>query len=322
MKPQRIFTLLCTILLCASIAMAQSSGDKLYNQGLQLQKTMTVTAQNQAIAKFKSAKKLYDSAAKKSQCDQAIQVSQGIIKQLKSGGGSGKGSGSSRQQAQETVVVVEPTLEISPAVFDLPRESKTVQVTVSTNQEDWEVSPVNDGTQLFAQATKGDDRISIYVMPNNTYEKRTQKFHVTTGSLIREITITQSGKYVQLSGSEGILKFKLSGNKKKVEISCNSTQQYPENANENWYIASKPDWIVVTINQKKGGLLGKIKDKANQLVGGTDQETDASIKKTSITIEAKPIMKGSYEANTGRQGEVVIQSGESTFTIYVTQSAN
>lgn len=320
MKSQRIITFICTMLLCASMAFAQTSGDKLYNQGLQLQKTMTINAQNQAIAKFKSAKNLYDSAAKKAQCDQAIQVSQGIIKQLKIGttGGGGKKPG----QTIPEPVVVEPTLDINPSNFDLPQEANTVQVTVATNQEEWSVTPVNDGSKLFAQATKGDNKITIYVMPNPTYEKRAQKFLVTAGDLIKEITITQSGKYVQLSVNEGILKFKLAGNKKKVEISCNSTQQYPENANENWYVASKPDWIVVTINQKKGGLLGKIKDKATQIVGGAETETDASIRKTTINVEAKPVMRGSYEAANGRQGEVVIQSGESTVTIYVTQSAN
>ena len=62
--------------------MAQNSGDRLYSQGLELQKRQTVQAQKSAIAKFQSAKKLYDSAAKKKQCDDAITVSNNIIKTI------------------------------------------------------------------------------------------------------------------------------------------------------------------------------------------------------------------------------------------------
>lgn len=69
--------------MCSLAVVAQtSSGDKLYNQGLELQKTMTVQSQNAAIGKFTSAKKLYDSQTKKNQCDQAIAVSRRIIKTL------------------------------------------------------------------------------------------------------------------------------------------------------------------------------------------------------------------------------------------------
>ena len=78
MKFSRLITLVCVFVLSASVMFAQSSGDKLYNQGLALQKTMTVAAQNQAISKFSSAKKLYDSKAKKAQCDQAISVRQSV----------------------------------------------------------------------------------------------------------------------------------------------------------------------------------------------------------------------------------------------------
>ena len=61
---------------------AQTSGDRLYSQGLELQKKQTIQSQKSAIAKFQSAKKLYDSAAKKKQCDDAIAVSNNIIKTI------------------------------------------------------------------------------------------------------------------------------------------------------------------------------------------------------------------------------------------------
>ena len=70
------------MLIVANPLMAQTSGDKLYSQGLELQKKQTVQSQKAAIAKFQSAKKLYDSAVKKKQCDDAIAVSNNIIKGL------------------------------------------------------------------------------------------------------------------------------------------------------------------------------------------------------------------------------------------------
>lgn len=50
------------MIMLSSTTVAQTSGDKLYSQGLELQKKQTVQAQRSAISKFASAKKLYDSA--------------------------------------------------------------------------------------------------------------------------------------------------------------------------------------------------------------------------------------------------------------------
>ena len=74
--------IICVMLGFAGTTVAQSSGDKLYSQGLELQKKQTVQSQKSAIAKFQSAKKLYDSAAKKKLCDDAIAVSNNIIKSI------------------------------------------------------------------------------------------------------------------------------------------------------------------------------------------------------------------------------------------------
>lgn len=305
MKLQRILTSICAIVLCTAIAMAQSSGDKLYSQGLQLQKTITIPSQNQAISKFQSAKKMYDSSAKKAQCDQAIQVSQGIIKHLKSCAPKPQVK-PGKDSKDDTVEEIIPSLEVGPAntAFDVSCEANSIQVAVSTNQEDWDVAPVSDGNKIFAQATKRDSKIFIYVMPNNTFESRTQKFNVTAGNLTKEITITQSGIDAKLYVNKGFVKFKAKGDKQKVEVMCNSTLYYPSNSYENWYIASKPDWVNVSINQRGQGLSGS--------------GVDSSIKKATITLVASSIV-GTRDAYSGRQGEVVIKSGESTVSIYVSQ---
>lgn len=193
MKYLRLITLLSALILCTSIVFAQSSGDRLYNQGLQLQKTMTISAQNQAIAKFKAAKKLYDSAVKKSQCDQAIIVSQGIIKKLT--------PTPTPTPTPTKKPRIAPTLDISPAWFNLSQESQTVQVLVASNQEDWSVFPVNEGTEHFAYATRNGNYIDIYVPANNSYQQRSQKFLVTVGDIYKEIQINQSGQQSQSSSS-------------------------------------------------------------------------------------------------------------------------
>ena len=54
MKTNIKLLLLCAIMSFSNPIMAQNSGDRLYSQGLELQKRQTVQAQKSAIAKFQS----------------------------------------------------------------------------------------------------------------------------------------------------------------------------------------------------------------------------------------------------------------------------
>ena len=315
MKSNRIITFLSLLVFCVTFAFAQSSGDKLYNQGLQLQKTMTISAQNQAIAKFNSAKKLYDSAVKKQQCDQAITVSRNIINAIKDGVPK-------KDDAVNEEEKVQPTLEISEKSFDFSPESQSFKVMVVTNQPDWTVKPLDDGKEQFVSARKDGNNIDFWVTKNDTYEKRTQKFIVKAANLQQEIEITQNGKHVQLFSSESALNFKSGGGKKQLEVSCSSEQVFPSNSNANWYVESKPDWVSVTINTKseQKGLLGKIKNKTKQILNGKEDINIEGVEKTPVTIQAQAIPKGSKIYAQGRHGEIKIVSGDSSVTIYVTQA--
>lgn len=83
MKLRGLLTLLFAAIIGIGSAFSQNAqADKLYSEGLSLQKIMTVKSQKAAIAKFTSAKKLYDSAANKKKCDNAISKSKRIIKEL------------------------------------------------------------------------------------------------------------------------------------------------------------------------------------------------------------------------------------------------
>ena len=324
MKFLRALTLFVGIIFSTVAICAQSSGDKLYNQGLALQKTMTVAAQNQAISKFNSAKKLYDSAAKKAQCDQAISVSRNIISSLKGGGGrTSNGRGTKDQTTTQEPVT--PTLEISNSEFNIDLESRVLNVTVSSNQSDWTVSPVacSDGSSFLRANKLGDNGFEIIVPENETYESRTQNVIVSAGGLKREVSITQTGLRVNIEVSKQLLTFKKKGQSQKIDVLCNSDVEYEENDGANWYVESKPDWIVVTINEKReSGLWAKVKDTGSKLKeksetivnGKTKSQLDNTLKKVTVSVTADPNSGGSE-----RVGDVVIRSGDSTVAIHVTQ---
>ena len=75
---------LVMLLFIPLTGLAQSSCDKLFADGVKLQQTMTIAAQNRAIAMFEKAKVCYDSNERKNICDQQIKTSLTIIKNLKS----------------------------------------------------------------------------------------------------------------------------------------------------------------------------------------------------------------------------------------------
>ena len=320
MRSLRFITLVISIIFCSTVAMAQSQGDKLYNQGLQLQKTMTVASQNQAIAKFNKAKSIYDSAAKKSQCDQAIAVSRNIINNLKSGGGGKPGGGSTGggNNAGTTQTKVTPTLDLSNTSFEIPMDYKMLNVKVMTNQSSWEVKavPCSDGSSFVRAQKKGDNEIEIIANANMGSSSRTQKVIVTAGDLHKEITVVQNGIPVKLSKNKDQLTFKAKGGTQKMDVSCNSTQKYEANSNANWYVSSKPDWVVITISESKSeGLVGGLLKKGKELINGkTEADNDSSMIKSTISVTAQTCTSAS-----GRTGEIVIKSGDSSITIPVIQ---
>lgn len=328
MRLKRLMTIICAFLLSVSMAFAQSSGDRLYNQGLALQKTMTISAQNQAISKFSSAKKLYDSAAKKAQCDQAISVSRNIIASLKGGGGAKGGGSVSRNQRNQTKEVKEvtPTLSLSNSEFDIDLNSKALSVTVNTNQDSWTVNTVacEDGSSFLKANKLGSSGFEIIVPQNPSCVSRTQKVIVTAGDLKREVAVTQSGRHVALDSNVKTFDFKVNGGKKDIDVSCDSDFKYEQNAMQNWYVESKPDWIIVTLNTKKGkNIFQKIgdgaKNLADKVMGGDNAPVNPKEVKTSVNIKCQGIKPGTAEQTTGRNGTIVLRSGDTTLTLYVNQ---
>lgn len=323
-----ISVIVCIIFGAASLLAQNAAGDKFYNQGMQLQKTMTKSAQNQAISKFRQAKKLYDSAAKKAQCDQAISVSQNIISSLSSGGGGKSSRSEGRKGSQnnnDTRQNEPPTLSVSNTSFTIDEKATNLSVVVTTNKDEWSAQPIanSNGSSFVTTNRTNNNSFTISVGRNNSYATRTQTVQVVVGDLKKEITITQTGQPVDLSVKEQTMEgFKPKGGSKNNEVICNSTMQYSSNNNQNWYIKSQPSWVIVTVNDKRsdGGLLAKATSLGKELVNGKDNTTDDMVK-TSIKVTCEAIPKGTAEANNGRRGEVVICSGGSTVTIHVIQKS-
>lgn len=324
MKALRAITLMLAMILCTTAAMAQSAADKLYNQGLQAQKTMTIASQNNAIAKFKKAKAMYDSASKKAQCDQAISVSNNIIAQLKGGGGGGgrnSGGGGNTQTVEEKKE--DPTLTLSNTSFEFPMDFKKQTITVNTNQDDWSIYPIasSTGAPDFVLVEKtGTNTAELTIRANTTHMTRTQEVGVTAGPLTEKITITQTGRPVFLSVNESAIKFKWKGGDKKLEIVSNSEEEYSQNNGLNWYIAEKPDWVEVSVNQGGGGgmfggLINKGRDAVNGLLNGKSADnSDSAMVKTSIKI-----ICDQYSGSSTRKGSLTIVSGNSSTTLVITQ---
>lgn len=320
MKLRRLFTLFCACVLSVSVMFAQSSGDNLYNQGKQAQKTMTVQSQKNAIAKFQSAKKLYDSQAKKNLCDQEIAICQSTIAALNRGDGGG---GRKKDSKDDTPKVVEPTLSV-PEEFNVGTAGKTIPVNVTTNQENWDAKAVanSDGNVFVTVSRNGNSEFNIVVPPNDTYSTRIQTIVVTAANLTREITVTQTGLIAKINVSKNDhLQFKAKKESKKVEIECNSTQAYDDNFGANFTVESKPDWVNITAVSRKGdgGLLGAVKKKTNELMKGKTEE-DGSMIKYEVTVTCDPLPGAPSPIYTsGRSGKIVFKSGDSTVTVDVNQ---
>lgn len=328
MKIKKIFrrfvALTCALMLCCVAANAQSSGDKLYNQGLALQKTMTKTAQNQAIAKFQSAKKLYDSAAKKKQCDDAIAVSRNIIAGFGKSGGSSTGGGytggGNRNQKPQKETVVTPTVEVSNKVFHLGQEAGQMDISVTTNQNDWSVAAIADknGASFVHVSKLDNNKFRISVPYNESASPRTQYVQVSAASAKTQVEVSQAGRDIELISNKNSLEFGKKSKTSKIEIQCNSDARYSDNFNVNWEVAECPSWVTVVaeLPKEKGGILKIVTDKIDEgksKLTGEQGRSDMVKSNAKVTCDALP------GGVSNRKGEIVLQSGYKQCRIIVIQ---
>lgn len=296
-------------MFCAVSVMAQSSaGDKIYNEGMALQSRMDCKSQKAAIEKFKKAKKLYDSSTKKSQCDNAIAVSQNIITQLNCNGTKPpKLDGPTPQKPQKPSnpkpVIDDITLELDKSLFEIPENATEIDITVDTNYPDWSIYTVTmDEEEPFIKVERiSGSRARISVERNEGFHFRRQYANVKAGALIKTVIVRQEGCPVNLRVNETAVKFKWKGGDKKLVVSSNYDGSYDNNYGANWYVETKPDWLMVSVGQP-------MKSASNPLV-----------METPITIKCDKAAEGTTPALVGRNGYIQLRSGKTTFKLEVRQ---
>ncbi len=201
MKINLIRTLCIGIFLCFVIGMdAQSAGDKLFKQGQELQMQQTVKAQNLAIAKFAAAKKAYDSADKKTMCDNQIKICENNKKTL-----------SKKHVVKKEVEVVEYndkaekepiteapkaepvnlSLSVSSIEFKSSgKKSDNHQVTVNCNYDSWTYNCPD-----WVSVTKNGNVLTLTASVNDTGSERSAVFSVECKGVKAELMVYQKAKF-------------------------------------------------------------------------------------------------------------------------------
>lgn len=318
---QRTLKILIVIAMTivANPLMAQANADKLYSQGLELQKKQTVQSQKSAIAKFQSAKKLYDSAAKKKQCDDAIAVSNSIIKNLSEK--PHRGESRSNSSGNRNAEIKTSVLELSNEKLQLGCEARSVTVNITTTESEWSITPVaNSNGVAFVSVTQHPESSSFEIVcsANNSTTERRQKVEVRAGSLKKELIIEQSGRPIILSVEKTVVEFSNKGGSKSIEVYSNSDAIEEDNNNRNWKVVSKPSWVnVIGEEMKEKGVLGKLVDKSKELV----KKNVISAEDPSIVVSImKFVVASKPKGGQSRSGEVVISSGNQQATIIIQQN--
>ena len=173
-----LFVVLLSV-VCMSES-AESSGDKLFLEGQNLQKVLTVGSQNAAIKKFTAAKVVYMTADKKKMCDNQISVCRSNIKSLSSArkvrkNNKNKAEVKEEKPVEAPVVVVAKRTDVRLKLSEdglefkaVPGEGATQSVEVFCNYEDWTVASKPDWTTVYT----AKDKFTVEVLDNETSEDR------------------------------------------------------------------------------------------------------------------------------------------------------
>lgn len=197
--------LLVTMFIVPAIAQAQSAADKLFAQGQQLQKVQTVKAQNQAIAKYRSAQKAYDSSTKKAMCDDQIAICRNNIKTLSSKpkrvATTHKGKKVVKKEEEPVEEVKKEEVEEEPVHLYLSvssmdfksggKKSDHHQVTINCNYDDWTYTAPD-----WIEVTRNGNTLTLTAKENETGEERSANFIVTCRDAKAELMVNQKAKFL------------------------------------------------------------------------------------------------------------------------------
>ena len=310
----RLRLIIVTFFMCLSMSVfAQANADKLFNEGKKLMEKGTRQSYAQAIKKFKAAKALYATEAKKKLCDDQIRLCKP----------SPTPNPKPKPKPEPTP---EPAFAVSKNRIDFEGDKAgSLNIAVTAPSLDWQLNIPTGivGEENFVKANRSNDAksVDIVVDPNPTTINRQQTINVSLGAQKKSITVRQSGKPVRLSSSENLIEVGLKGGKKSLEIYTNSDSTITSNNNLTWYIESKPGWVELTSEvQKKKGFLNKALNSINSIVSSTSVDAGAADTKTSdVKVIIQKVEKSDPAYLSGRTGEIVVASQDKRIRIMVQQ---
>lgn len=186
---------------------AQSSCDKLFAEGAKWQQTMTIAAQNKAIAMFEKAKMCYDSAERQNICDQQIKTSRTIIYNLREAQEKAKSDLQKKEESenQQDSIPAEVTqvkdirqdITLSFEKNHLTFKAKGGEfkkVKVLCNYEDWQVMEI---PKWVTVSRNNDGELVVETEENTTEDERAGVVKVECGEKEASLIINQK-KYSKI----------------------------------------------------------------------------------------------------------------------------
>lgn len=300
-----------TILFFVTYAVCgQTKADQLYSEGQTLAEIRTLASQNKAINKFKAAKVIYTTPAKKKLCDNQIAICYKNITALKKNSNKKKNDDieSDKKKVPEVLSLSKNTLDF----LSDKNSSQTIEVTSPT--DDWKCSFVEsmEYNQNFVRIVQNIEQktIRVEVESNQTTLPRKQGIKVYDSKDVQYIVVSQEGCPVLLRTNTGLIELKTKGGNKDIELYTNSDSIIQTNWGDlSWYLESKPEWVEIDVKKTS---IAKMKDYVSYI-------PDGLVKKSIIKIVTRPIAKNSPEFTTGRKGEIVFASQNKTCKIIVLQ---
>lgn len=198
---KKLYTILvCSLMLCLSVSvMAQSSGDKLFLEGQQLQQIQTIASQKSAIKKFQAAKVVYNTPDKKEMCDNQVVICNNNIKALRNKADNANTKKTAELPAnntknevkapkQDTHVNVKLSLSESRLDFKYkPKEGATQSVEVTCNYQDWKISSTPEWITVYT----AENKFTVEAAENSTAEERAGVIKVQCGDKIVDLVVNQ-----------------------------------------------------------------------------------------------------------------------------------
>jgi len=178
---------------------AQSNADKLFMEGQELMKTMTIDKQQQAIKKFTAAKIAYTPAEKKQMCDNQIDICNKNIQSIRAKARADQQRKDADVEASKQQTQPEPVkknthtnvqLELSKTRLDFkaePKEGYTQAVKVKCNYPDWAIVSNPEWTTVYTAS--GEFSVKV---DNNEGDDRSGIIRVQCGDKTVELIVNQS----------------------------------------------------------------------------------------------------------------------------------